>query len=101
MPADVNLDLFEPFDRLVKITIEGREVQVPEHNTILRGFQYLFGDAVVSGRFCWNNECGNCEVTCRMAGVEGTRRLRTCQSLVEEGMEILEVTPDLALFVRV
>jgi hypothetical protein len=100
MAPDVNMDLFEPFDHLLKIRVKGREAEVPEHNTLLRGFHYVFGDRIVLGRFCWNNECGNCEVTCRLPGEEGERRIRGCQAIVIEGMEILHISPDLALYVR-
>jgi predicted molibdopterin-dependent oxidoreductase YjgC len=100
MSDGVNLDLFEPFDRLLRIRVRGRECEVPENNTLLRGFQYLYGNQVVSGRFCWNNECGNCEVICRLPGEEGTRTIRGCQTLVEEGMQVTEVSSDLALFVE-
>lgn len=100
MADDINLDLFEPFDRLLRIGVRGKQEEVPENNTVLRGFQYLYGDSVSSGRFCWNNECGNCEVTCRMPGEQGTRRLRGCQILAEEGMEILDLSPDIAIFVK-
>jgi hypothetical protein len=100
MADEINLDLFDPFDRLLRISIRGKSREVPENNTLLRGFQYLFGDAVVSGRFCWNNECGNCELSCRLPGRDGARRIRGCQALVEEGMEVLDVSPDLALFMR-
>jgi hypothetical protein len=96
---NVNLDLFEPFDRLLRITLRGRAHEVPENNTLLRGFQYLYGDAVSAGRFCWNNECGNCEVTCRLPGRGDPRRLRGCQALAEEGMEILDVSADLDIII--
>lgn len=100
MSDDVNLDLFEPFDRLLEIRVCGKTRAVPENNTLLRGFHYIFGDSVVTGRFCWNNECGNCEVSCRLPGEDATRRIRGCQALVEEGMDVTEMSPDLALFVK-
>ena len=100
MADDVNLDLFEPFDRLLKIIVRGKSQEIPENNTILRGFQYVYGDAVVTGRFCWNNECGNCEVSCRMPGEDDARTLRGCQIIAEEGMEIYELGPDIAIFVK-
>lgn len=96
----VNLDLFEPFDRLLRIALRGSSREVPENNTILRGLQYLFGDAVSSGRFCWNNECGNCEVTCRFPGRKDLRKVRGCQAIAEEGMEIVEVSPDIDIFIH-
>lgn len=38
--------LFQPFSRLVKITIMGREFEVPENNHLLRCFQYLAPEQV-------------------------------------------------------
>ena len=96
----INLDLFEPFERLLRIKVRGREAEVPENNTLLRGFHYLFGDAVCTGRFCWNNECGNCVVTFRSPGAEAPRRVRSCQVIAEAGMEVLVLSPDLALFAK-
>jgi len=95
--VDIDLCLFEPFDRLVRILLRGRPYDVPENNNLLRGLQYLVGDAISVGRFCWNNECGNCEVSCRLPGRDGLKRLRGCQALAEEGMEIVDVSPDLDL----
>jgi hypothetical protein len=94
---DVNLDLFDPFDRLIRITVRGKPLEIPENNNLLRGFQYLIGDPVASGRFCWNNESGNCEVLCRVPGKEGVRKIRGCQVLAEEGMEIVDLSSDLDL----
>ncbi len=45
--------LFRPFTRLVKITILGKNFEVPENNPLLRCFQYLAPEAVSYGRFCW------------------------------------------------
>ncbi|MBI3448351.1 MAG: hypothetical protein HY049_05475 [Acidobacteria bacterium] len=94
---DIDLDLFDPFDRLIKISVRGKETEIPENNSLLRGFQYLLGDAIASGRFCWNNECGNCEITCRVPGAAAAKKLRGCQVVAEEGMEIVELSPDLDL----
>jgi hypothetical protein len=55
--------LFRPFNRLIKITIRGKEVEIPENNMLLRGFQYLAPENVAHGRFCWNEECQYCRVT--------------------------------------
>ena len=46
--------IFRPFEKLVKITVKGREYEVPDSNTLLRAFQYLAPDTVPYGRFCWN-----------------------------------------------
>jgi len=97
---DIDLDLFEPFDRLVRISVRGETRDVPENNNLLRGFQFLIGAAIASGRFCWNNECGNCEATCRLPGRDGARRVRTCQTLAEDGVEVVDLSPDLDMILR-
>jgi hypothetical protein len=51
--------LFRPYDRLVKISILGREFEVPD-NPLLRCFQYLAPETVSYGRFCWNEDCQYC-----------------------------------------
>jgi hypothetical protein len=35
-------DVFEPFDKLVRVKICGERREVPENNTLLRCFQYFF-----------------------------------------------------------
>jgi hypothetical protein len=55
--------LFKPYEKLVKITVMGREVEVPDGNMLLRAFQYLAPEDVALGRFCWNEECQYCRVT--------------------------------------
>ncbi len=52
---------YDPFERLVDIEIEGISFAVPENNIVLRCVQFILDDDMVLGRFCWNNECGNCE----------------------------------------
>ena len=37
-------DLYEPFERLVAITILGRVFRVPENNLLLRQMQYVAPD---------------------------------------------------------
>ena len=96
----VDLSLYEPFTRLVEITIEGKTFEVPENNIILRCVQYIVDEDVVPGRFCWNNECGNCEFGFRIAGETSVGRARGCQTLVREGMALLDFTPDLRYWLR-
>ncbi len=50
----------------------------------------------VLGRFCWSNECGNCEMSVRRAEEVMSSRLRGCQTPVEDGMALSELTPDLS-----
>ena len=55
--------LFRPYDKLVRISLLGREVEVPENNPLLRCLQYLAPEGVSYGRFCWNEDCQYCRVT--------------------------------------
>jgi len=87
--------LYDPFDKLVRIRIEGRSFAVPENNMLLRCVQFIVDEGVVLGRFCWNNECGNCEVTLQTADHAEPHRARGCQTPVQAGMILSELTPDL------
>jgi hypothetical protein len=55
---------------------------------------------VVPGRFCWNNECGNCEVSCQDPEAPAPRLARGCQTLVRDGMALSELTPELRFWIR-
>jgi len=33
--------LFRPYEKLIKIKVMGRELEIPENNMLLRGFQFL------------------------------------------------------------
>jgi hypothetical protein len=92
--------VYEPYDRLVSIEVLGQRVEVPENNTLLRCFQYLCPDSLPYGRFCWNNECGHCELSYRPPGGTESREVRGCQFRVLEGMEVtvLSMYLKLALF---
>jgi hypothetical protein len=82
-------DIFEPWERLVRIEVLGRAFRVPEGNLLLRQLQYV-SEEVGTGRYCWNAECHYCEVrytvpgdarehvglACRLRGVEGMRLTR-------------------------
>ena len=87
--------LYHPFEKLVEIRIEGRAFAVPENNILLRCVQFLVDEGVVLGRFCWNNECGNCEMTVQTQDEPKPRRARGCQTVVRPGMTLSELTPDL------
>jgi predicted molibdopterin-dependent oxidoreductase YjgC len=93
--TDLDLSMFEPFTKLVRIQIEGKSFEVPENNILLRGVQYIVHDNVVPGKFCWNNECGNCESTVKTTADPEGRRLRGCQTIAQEGMALNNLTPEL------
>jgi hypothetical protein len=45
-------ELFGDFGKLLKLGVMGRQIEVPEKNTLLRGFQYASPDTISCGRFC-------------------------------------------------
>jgi hypothetical protein len=98
--SERDLSIYEPFSRLVRIDIEGKTFDVPENNILLRCFQYIMNEDVVPGRFCWNNDCGNCEVSCHAPEASTPRRARGCQTVVKEGMSLSELTPELRFWIR-
>ncbi len=92
--------LFRPYDKLVKITLMGREVEVPENNTLLRCLQYLAPESVSYGRFCWNEDCQYCRVSYDLGEQTPTRAALACKLLVEEGMRVKEVTTEIKYCLR-
>lgn len=86
-------ELFEPFERLVQIEILGRKYEVPEKNSLLRCFQFLFFDSISYGGFCWNGTCRTCEVQYRLED-ERTGRCLSCSTRVVEGMTITDAAPE-------
>lgn len=72
-------------------TLLGRRVVVPQGDLLLRSIQHLYGERISMGRFCWNNECGNCEVRCRLEGETKDRTIRACMSETRPEMQITEV----------
>jgi NADH dehydrogenase/NADH:ubiquinone oxidoreductase subunit G len=92
--------LFHPFERLIKITIMGRELEVPENNLLLRCLQYLAPEDVSYGRFCWNEDCQYCRVTFDLGENTATRAALACRLMAQEGMCIKEVTTEIRYCLR-
>lgn len=88
-------EIFEPYDRLITINICGRDHQVPENNSILRGLQYLDMETVSCGDFCWNGECLNC---CVGVAVEsgGEKTVIACRAMAQDGMQIVRLDPKIS-----
>ena len=86
--------VYLPYKRLIKISVLGKIVEVPENNTLLRAFQFVSPNTIPYGRFCWNEECQYCRVV--LIGLDGRpRTVLSCKALVREGMEILWVEQEL------
>ncbi|MGB7586671.1 MAG: 2Fe-2S iron-sulfur cluster-binding protein [Terriglobales bacterium] len=92
--------LFRPFTRLIKITVRGREFEVPENNPLLRCLQYLAPDDVSYGRFCWNEDCQYCRVTYDLGEGTSGRAALSCKLMVQEGMRVKEVTTEIKYCLR-
>lgn len=92
-------DLFENVERLVRLRVLGRDVFVPADETLLRCFQYLAPEDVSRGRFCWAGTCGNSSIRYRLAG-QADRPGRACRLIVVDGLEITEISPELAWALR-
>ncbi len=91
--------LYAPYERLIKITVLGKTVEVPENNILLRGFQFVSPTTIPYGRFCWNEECQYCRVV--VIGLDGRpRTVLSCKVLVREGMEVLFVEQELVLHLK-
>lgn len=91
----MNPDLFEPYDRLIEITIGGVPRKVPANNTLLRCFQYLSLESISYGDFCWNGDCLNCKARVRFNGKE--KEVIACLVKPEEGSEVIRTSDDIRL----
>jgi hypothetical protein len=92
--------LFRPFSRLIRITIRGKQFEVPENNALLRCLQYLAPDDVSYGRFCWNEDCQYCRVTFDLGEGTPERAALACKLMVQEGMRVREVTTEIRYCLR-
>ena len=88
--------LYRPYEKLIQITIQGKPFAVPENNMLLRCFQFLAPDTIPYGRYCWNEDCQYCRVSVRRPGGEKVQQALSCKMVVEEGMEIYELSTELA-----
>ena len=99
-------DVYEPYERLIRIVILGRVFAVPENNLLLRQMQFVAPD-IGSGRYCWNAECRNCEVSyrqlagrpelsalaCRLHGLAGMRITKLAFEIKYNMGEVLSKAP--------
>jgi hypothetical protein len=84
----------------LEISLLGRKVLVPAGDLLLRSFVFLYGNRISMGRFCWNNECGNCEVRCLLPGETKEHTIRTCQYEARAGMKITSVPLELQVIMQ-
>lgn len=51
--------VLEAYEKLITVTINGTNYEVPENNTLLRVLQFMNLDLAYS-KYCWNGDCRNC-----------------------------------------
>ena len=86
-------EMFGDYKKLLKLGVLGKEIEVPENNTLLRGFQYTSPETISYGRFCWNGACNNCAVTVRDGNSEKKRL--ACNTAASEGMRVVNISREL------
>ena len=92
--------LYKPYENLVKISILGKTVEVPEGNILLRAFQFLAPEDVAQGRFCWNEDCQYCRVSYHTGEASQTRIALACKLVVKEGIQITEAADEIRYCLR-
>jgi hypothetical protein len=83
-------DLYEPYQKLIRVVILGRVFEVPENNLLLRQMQFVAPD-IGSGRYCWNGECRYCEIDYQRNGDSGSLPALACRVKGFEGMRVTKV----------
>lgn len=86
-------ELFEPWEKLVRIVVLGRVLEVPENNLLLRQLQYVSED-IGMGRYCWNGECRYCEVEFRRPGDPSDYPALACRIRGFDGMELTRLAAE-------
>jgi hypothetical protein len=86
-------DVYEPWERLIRIVVLGRVFDVPEKNLLLRQLQYV-SEEVGMGRYCWNAECRYCEVYYQRPGDPTEHSVLACRIKGFEGMRITKVAAE-------
>lgn len=86
-------EIFEPYERLIEITIRGEKKLVPDNNSILRCLQFLDMEAISHANLCWNGDCADCQVWLESEG--RIKAVIACRTKAVEGMNITELSPAL------
>jgi hypothetical protein len=92
-------DLLDPYERLVRIEVLGRAVEVPERNRLLRCFQFLSIETISYGDFCWNGDCANCQIWFHDPGQtdEQDKPALACRFDVRDGLVVTRLSPHIRI----
>ena len=91
----MDTNLFEPFEKLVKIEVSGEKRNVPENNSLLRCFQYLSLETISYDDFCWNGDCANCQIWLEDTAAE--KPVLACRTKVRDKMKIVKMSSEIKL----
>lgn len=73
---------------MVRLSIEGRQVEAPANCSILQAFLHA-GETLVEGVGCMGQGvCGSCRVMIRRSGEQEVKTGLACETLVEDGMQV-------------
>jgi hypothetical protein len=92
--------LFKPYERLIQISIKGKEFSVPDENMLLRAMQFLSPENVSMGRFCWNEDCQYCRVEYDMGEGTPQHAALSCKLMVKPGMRVVEMATEIRYCLR-
>ena len=87
-------DLYEPYEKLIPLTVLGKAFQVPENNLILRQMAFVAQD-IAWGRYCWNGECRYCEISYRKDAGSPEYSALACRTRGLAGMSITKVAAEI------
>ena len=85
--------VFGDYQKLLHVNVLGRAVEMPEHNSLLRGLQFAAPQTISYGRFCWNGTCNNCTVTVHTDACES--KGQACTIDAHEGMQVTSVSGEI------
>lgn len=77
-----------PIEKLVKVTINGTEIRAPTSLSTIQALWYA-GYPRVKSVGCLEGVCGSCRILARRAGANEVKMALGCQTLIEEGMEVI------------
>jgi hypothetical protein len=86
-------EFYEPWQKLIRIVVLGKVLEVPENNLLLRQLQYVAED-VGMGRYCWNGECRYCEVRYQRPEDSAQHSVLACRVRGFEGMRLTRLAPE-------
>ena len=85
--------LLEPYQKLIRIVVLGREFSVPENNLLLRQMQFVAED-IGFGKYCWNAECRYCEVSYQRPGDDTEHTGLACRLRGFDGMRLTKLAAE-------